>query len=219
MTDRPQGRHSERSLISADGWYSSAHRYDSPNFDARPDGEAVTLLVIHNISLPAGQFDTAHVPDLFTNRIDYAAHESFESLRGLRVSAHFLVRRDGRVVQFVSADQRAWHAGVSTFDGRENCNAFSVGIEVEGSDFVPFAPEQYEALVTLARALLVRYPVSAIMGHEHIAPGRKTDPGPCFDWPKFTNLLTDSHEKIPVLAHTHRPVRIVSSLAEVKLSD
>ncbi|TFW27835.1 1,6-anhydro-N-acetylmuramyl-L-alanine amidase AmpD [Massilia arenosa] len=217
MTDRPPDEHDERSLISADGWYSSAHRYDSPNFDARPSGEAVTLLVIHNISLPAGQFGTPHVPDLFTNRIDFSAHATFDSLRGVQVSAHFLVRRDGRVVQFVSADQRAWHAGVSSFEGRENCNAFSVGIEVEGSDFVPFAAAQYVSLVTLARALLVRYPITAIMGHEHIAPGRKTDPGPWFDWPKFTNLLTDSHEKKPVLAHTHRPVRIVSSLAEVKL--
>jgi AmpD protein len=207
----------ERTAFSADGWYAAARRYDSPNCDARPAGAQVSLLVIHNISLPAGEFGTPHVPDLFTNRVDFSAHGSFASLQGVQVSAHFLVRRDGRVVQFVSADRRAWHAGVSSFEGRDNCNAFSVGVEVEGSDHVPFEAAQYSALVTLARVLLVRYPITAIMGHEHIAPGRKTDPGPFFEWEKFANLLTKSHEKRPVLAPTHRALRIVSSLAEVKL--
>jgi AmpD protein len=184
----------QTAIIGADGWCPQAARYDSPNFDARPAGTQVELLVIHNISLPAGRFGGPHIADLFTNRVDFAADPSFADLRGLTVSAHFLVRRDGRVIQFVSCNERAWHAGVSCFDGREQCNDFSVGIEVEGSDFVVFTPAQYEALAVLTQALAARYPLAAATGHQHIAPGRKTDPGPCFDWDLYMQKLTHDHQ-------------------------
>ena len=177
-----------RYTIDNDGWCPQAHRYDAPFYDARPDGTAIDLLVIHNISLPAGQFGTPHVADLFTGRLDYNADPSFASLRGVEVSAHFLIRRDGRVVQFVGAGQRAWHAGLSVFQGRPQCNGFSIGIEVEGADLVPFETAQYTALAGLTRALQAAYPLRAVCGHEHIAPGRKTDPGPCFDWAAYQRL-------------------------------
>jgi AmpD protein len=168
-----------------DGWLPQATRYDSPNFDARPDPADITLLVIHNVSLPAGCFGGPHVSDLFTGRIDYNADPSFADLRGLKVSSHFLVRRDGRVIQYVSANERAWHAGVSSFRGREKCNDYSIGIELEGSDLVPFEEAQYEALVALTLALQQHYPLTDVQGHEHIAPGRKTDPGPLFNWERY----------------------------------
>ncbi|MCG2583419.1 1,6-anhydro-N-acetylmuramyl-L-alanine amidase AmpD [Massilia sp. TS11] len=173
----------------AAGWYGPAWRYPSPNCDDRPAGAAIDLLVIHNASLPLGQFGTPHLLDLFTNRVDFTADPSFESLRGLTVSAHFLVRRDGRIIQFVPTALSAWHAGVSSHRGREACNGFSVGIEMEGSDFVPFTPAQYTALASLTAALLAAHPISAIAGHQHIAPGRKTDPGPYFDWARYAAML------------------------------
>jgi AmpD protein len=168
--------------IGADGWCPQARRYDSPYFDARPDPAGISLLVVHNISLPGGQWGGPHVSDLFTGRIDYNAHPSFADLRGLKVSSHFFIRRDGRVIQYVSANDRAWHAGRSAFRGREKCNDFSIGIELEGSDDAPFEAAQYHALAGLTLALQRRYPLTDVQGHEHIAPGRKTDPGPCFDW-------------------------------------
>jgi len=157
----------------------------SPNADARPEGAVVSLLVIHNISLPPGQFGGPEVIDLFLNRLDVSTHPWLERLRGLRVSAHFLVRRDGGVIQFVSCRQRAWHAGVSAFDGRPACNDFSIGIEVEGADVLPYEDAQYAALARLTRWLRAHYPLQAVRGHEHIAPGRKTDPGPAFDWARY----------------------------------
>lgn len=157
----------------------------SPNTDTRPDGEQVSLLVLHNISLPPGEFGGPHVEGLFTNTLDYTAHPWLERLRGLHVSAHFFVRRDGEVVQFVSTEARAWHAGVSHFAGRERCNDFSLGIELEGTDVLPYTDAQYDALESLTAALRARYPLVHAMGHEHIAPGRKTDPGPAFDWQRF----------------------------------
>lgn len=172
-----------------DGWFRLAEIKPSPNFDARPDGYVPELLVIHNISLPAGQFSTSYIDDLFLNQLDLSAHPDFEQLRDVRVSAHFLIRRDGCLVQFVSTDQRAWHAGVSQFMGRERCNDFSIGIELEGSDFVPFEPAQYDTLVKLTSVLLQQYPLKHIVGHSDIAPDRKTDPGPFFDWSKYNNLL------------------------------
>jgi AmpD protein len=206
--------------IGADGWCEGALRYDSPNFDARPAGMAVELLVIHNISLPAGRFGGPHIADLFTNRVDFAADPSFADLRGLTVSAHFLVRRDGRVLQFVSCNARAWHAGVSSFGGREQCNDFSVGIEMEGSDHVAFSPAQYESLAALTLALAARYPLAAVQGHEHVAPGRKTDPGPFFDWEMFAQSVAAAAEKLPqnsaVLVPAHRLVGVVSALKNVK---
>ena len=184
--------------IAADGWCPQARHYPSPFHDDRPDGAAITLLVIHNISLPAGQFGTPHVADLFTGRLDYNADPSFASLRGVEVSAHFLVRRDGGVVQFVGTHRRAWHAGLSAFDGREQCNGFSIGIELEGTDQVPFEDAQYAALAGLTLALAEVHPLSAVRGHEHIAPGRKTDPGPCFDWRRYrVSVLTNPQLGFP----------------------
>ncbi|MGI2261404.1 1,6-anhydro-N-acetylmuramyl-L-alanine amidase AmpD [Shewanella sp. GXUN23E] len=166
------------------GWYPQAKVVRSPHFNARPAAE-VSLLVIHNISLPAGQFGTPYVDALFCGTLDCHAHESFADLQGLEVSAHFLIRRDGELVQYVSCDERAWHAGVSSFQGRSHCNDFAVGIELEGTDNLPFTKEQYQQLVGLTDWLMGRYPqitASRIVGHSDIAPGRKTDPGPCFDW-------------------------------------
>ncbi|WP_454688321.1 1,6-anhydro-N-acetylmuramyl-L-alanine amidase AmpD [Achromobacter aloeverae] len=157
----------------------------SPNFNERPRGTEVSLLVIHNISLPPGEFGGPYIEGLFCNRLDYGAHPWFERLRGLRVAAHFLVRRDGAVQQFVSTDKRAWHAGASRLGKREGCNDFSVGIELEGTDVLPYTDEQYATLARLTSALKARYPLVHVWGHEHIAPGRKTDPGPAFDWPRF----------------------------------
>lgn len=157
----------------------------SPNQDARPNGEDPYLLVLHNISLPPGAFGGTEVADLFLNRLDYGSHPWLPRLRGLRVSAHFFVRRDGGVIQFVASTRRAWHAGVSVFEGRERCNDFSLGIELEGTDFEPYTGAQYAALARLNAALRARHPLRAVRGHEHIAPGRKTDPGPCFDWERY----------------------------------
>lgn len=157
----------------------------SPNHDARPRGDDAFLLVMHNISLPPGLFGGTEVVDLFLNRLDYTAHPWLERLRGLRVSAHFFVRRDGGIVQFVSTQKKAWHAGVSAFEGRERCNDFSIGIEMEGTDTTPYTAAQYQALTGLLPALRAAHPIRAVRGHEHIAPGRKTDPGPSFDWGRF----------------------------------
>src|SRR5690606_36779019 len=155
-------------LISADGWADGVARIASDNCDARPPDVSVDLLVIHNISLPPGQFGGDSVIRLFTNRLDCAAHPYFERLRGLRVSAHFLIRRNGAIVQCVSCDRRAWHAGASSFRGRARCNDFSIGVEVEGSDTAPYAAAQYVALLELTLALERRYPLAAVAGHEHI---------------------------------------------------
>jgi AmpD protein len=171
--------------VGADGWCNNVLRMVSPNFDARPRGAKIDLLVVHNISLPPGKFGGSFIADLFANRLDYGADPYFEQLRALRVSSHFLVRRDGAVLQFVSADDRAWHAGASSFGGREQCNDFSIGVELEGTDFHAFADAQYETLAGLTLALQAGYPLSDVTGHEHIAPGRKTDPGPHFDWSRF----------------------------------
>ena len=166
----------------AGGWYRCARRLDSPNHGPRPVGSLVDLLVIHSISLPPGQYGGSEIMQLFTNTLDWAAHAYFESIRGIRVSAHFLVRRNGELWQFVDCDQRAWHAGVSRYRGRENCNDDSIGIELEGVEGEAFEPAQYESLRALAAALAVRYPIAHVAGHEHIAPGRKGDPGSGFDW-------------------------------------
>jgi AmpD protein len=168
-----------------DGWCEGAQHLPSPNADARPEGSEISLLVIHNISLPPDQFGGPFIADLFLNRLDYDADPYFEQLKPLRVSAHFLIRRDGMVMQFVAAGARAWHAGVSAFDGRQRCNDFSIGIELEGSDFRPFDERQYEALAQLTVALTMAYPLKNIVGHEDIAPDRKTDPGPFFDWDAY----------------------------------
>ena len=164
----------------------------SPNCDARPEGTAITLVVIHNISLPPGRFGGSAIAELFTNRLDSDKHPYFATVARLRVSAHFLIGREGALTQFVPCARRAWHAGASSWRGRENCNDFSVGIELEGADDVPYAAPQYLALVALIAALRRAYPSlrnAAVVGHSDIAPGRKTDPGPAFDWPKLNQLL------------------------------
>ena len=169
--------------VDADGWVRGARALASPNFEARPLGAVPTLLVIHNISLPPGEFGGAAIADLFLNRLDCDAHPYYDQhLRGLRVSSHFVIRRDGVLEQFVSCEARAWHAGVSNFFGRERCNDFSIGIELEGADTSPFESSQYETLAALVTALVARYPIDALAGHSDIAPGRKTDPGPHFEW-------------------------------------
>ncbi len=163
----------------------------SPNCDERPPQSAITLAVVHAISLPPNQFGGKGVEQLFTNSLDPAAHPYYASLEGLRVSAHFLVRRDGSVIQFVPCGKRAWHAGVSSWRGRERCNDFSVGIELEGCDELPFEAAQYESLARLLDALARRYPLGDVAGHADIAPGRKTDPGPHFEWSRLSALLAE----------------------------
>lgn len=157
----------------------------SPNHDDRPAGQDACLLVLHNISLPPGQFGWPEIIDFFQNRLNYESHPWLERLRDMRVSAHFLIRRDGGIVQFVSTHARAWHAGVSVFEDRERCNDFSIGIELEGTDTLPYTDAQYATLQRLLPTLRARHPLKAVRGHEHIAPQRKTDPGPAFDWKRF----------------------------------
>src|SRR5512132_1716286 len=157
----------------------------SPHFDDRPPGTPVSLIVLHNISLPPGEFGGPWIDDLFLGRLDAEAHPYFREIEGLRVSAHFLIRRDGELVQYVPTGLRAWHAGASTWMGRERCNDFSIGIELEGADDVPFAEPQYDTLAALTRALFARYGILALAGHSDIAPGRKTDPGPWFEWERY----------------------------------
>lgn len=170
-----------------DGWLPGAQRIPSPNFDERPADMAVCLVVVHAISLPPGEFGGQGIVDLFTNQLDPQAHPYYREIADMRVSAHFLIRRDGRLIQFVSVAHRAWHAGVSTWDGRERCNDFSIGIELEGCDELPFTAVQYLTLNALLADLSRRYPLQAVVGHSDIAPGRKTDPGPDFDWCKLDN--------------------------------
>ena len=171
--------------MSPDGWCPEITRAPCTNFDARPLDTAISLLVIHNISLPPGQFGGDYIEALFANTLDCDVHPYFEQLRGLKVSAHFLVRRDGSALQFVATTQRAWHAGTSQFNGRERCNDFSIGIELEGSDDQHFTDAQYKTMASLTQALASHHPLSHVAGHEHIAPGRKTDPGPFFDWQRY----------------------------------
>jgi N-acetyl-anhydromuramoyl-L-alanine amidase len=185
-----KARGPRRLAIDADGYANLAQRIRSPNFDARPAGAAVELIVIHGISLPPGEFGGDGIERLFTNRVDPEADPFYATIAGLRVSAHFLVRRDGRLVQFVSCDDRAWHAGVSRFRGRERCNDFSIGIELEGTDDVPYEAAQYRMLARLLKALARRYPIGHVAGHSAIAPGRKTDPGPAFDWDRLRRQMT-----------------------------
>lgn len=174
---------------SAGAWLARARRVDSPNFDARPAGQTIDLLVVHHISLPPGVFRGDAVERLFTNALETGAHPFFEGLAGLRVSAHFFVRRDGELVQFVDCDARAWHAGQSVFQGRQRCNDFSIGVELEGDGESCFTAAQYRRLARLTRALRARYPLRWVAGHCDVAPGRKSDPGPLFDWSRYVASL------------------------------
>ena len=164
------------------GWYRFAHRIASPNFGPRPQGATIDLVVVHSISLPPGVYGGDEVQRLFTNTLDWEAHPYFKTIQGMQVSAHFFIRRDGALLQFVGCDDRAWHAGPSSYRGRTNCNDDSVGIELEGLEGESFESAQYDTLSAVCASLAQHYPIRHIAGHEHIAPGRKKDPGARFDW-------------------------------------
>ena len=181
------------------GWHPQAQRLESPNFGARPSQACIDLLVIHSISLPPGQYGGDAVQRLFTNQLDWDAHPYFQSIRGLEVSSHFYIRRDGTLLQFVSCDDRAWHAGQSAYRGRANCNDDSIGIELEGLEGELFESAQYASLARLSQALARQYPIAHIAGHEHIAPGRKQDPGSGFDWAVLKSLTDFSDQCFPLV--------------------
>ncbi len=180
------------------GWSQAAQRLDSPNFGVRPAHACVDLIVLHSISLPPGQYGGNEVLALFTNTLDWQAHPYFQQIRGLEVSSHFFIRRNGELWQFVSCDDRAWHAGVSSYRGRSNCNDDSIGIELEGLEGDLFEDAQYVQLAQLCSAIMQRYPIAHIAGHEHIAPGRKQDPGPGFDWHRLQKTLVLAPRYLPL---------------------
>lgn len=184
------------------GWYSLAAHMVSPNFGARPADTPIDLVVLHSISLPPGQYGGPEVLQLFTNQLDWQAHPYFMQMQGLTVSAHFFIRRNGELWQCVSCDDRAWHAGVSSYLGKDNCNNHSIGIELEGLEGDPFEPAQYDCLQHLTTALLRHYPIAHIAGHEHVASGRKNDPGPGFDWGRFQQGLALASEYLPLSVTT-----------------
>ena len=171
------------------GWYAFARRLPSPNFGPRPAAAPVDLIVVHSISLPPGEYGGQEVQQLFTNTLDWSAHPYFRQIEGIQVSSHFYIRRNGELWQFVGCDDRAWHAGQSQYRGRDNCNDDSIGIELEGLEGEAFDPAQYETLADLCAAIAQHYPIEHVAGHEHIAPGRKLDPGPCFEWKALQNAL------------------------------
>ncbi len=172
----------------------------SPNFGPRPGTHPTDLIVIHSISLPPGEYGGPAIGQLFTNQLDFDAHPYFQQIRGLKVSAHFLIRRSGQLIQFVSCDQRAWHAGVSAYRGREQCNDDSIGIELEGLEGLSFEEAQYESLSALCAALGQHYPIAHVAGHEHVAPGRKKDPGAGFDWRLLRQSLAWPHQCFPPIS-------------------
>ncbi len=190
MGKRNAERKARSAPIAVDpaGIVRAAAQTPSPNCDERPAGVPVTLLVVHNISLPPGEFGGTGIVELFTNRLDPACHPYYAQIASLAVSSHFLIRRDGTLVQFVPCGKRAWHAGQSSWRGRERCNDFSIGVELEGTDELPYETTQYAMLARLTRALMRRYPIAHVAGHSDIAPGRKTDPGPAFDWDRYRRL-------------------------------
>ncbi len=181
----------------ADGWWRGATRVPSPNFGPRPAGARVDTVVLHSISLPPGEYGGDGIERLFTNTLDWSAHPYFETIRGLEVSAHFVVRRDGTVLQFVSVDDRAWHAGRSHWDGRDAANDWSIGVELEGLEGDAFEPAQYAALARLLPAIDHIRGIRHVVGHEHVAPGRKIDPGPGFDWRELAARLRWDADRIP----------------------
>lgn len=184
--------------VNEDHKLAGAAYLESPNQDARPDDSSVDVVVLHAISLPPGIYGKGHIKSLFTNSLDFSVDASFESLKDMRVSSHLLIERDGEITQFVPFHRRAWHAGVSSYRGRTNCNDFAIGIELEGSDSDIFTEIQYFNLVTIIQALMKKYSAisySGIVGHEEVAPGRKWDPGSGFEWPRFMDLLYSSGAK------------------------
>ncbi len=177
-----------------DGWLDGVRRVESPNYSERPQADGVDLLIIHGISLPLGEYGGSYIDALFCNRLDPAVHSSFAEITDLKVSAHLLIRRDGEIVQYVPLHKRAWHAGKSLFHGRQACNDFSIGIELEGCDDEPYEAAQYNALVKVTRTLMKFYPAitpQRVVGHCDVSPGRKSDPGPAFDWTYYRMLLDD----------------------------
>lgn len=190
-----------------DGWWSSAQRLDSPNFGERPSQSQIDLLVIHSISLPPGVYGGPEIEALFTNQLDWDAHPYFTQIRDMQVSSHFVIRRDGGLMQFVSCEKRAWHAGVSHYRGRDNCNDDSIGIELEGLEGELFASAQYDTLSVLCTELVNHYPIAHIAGHEDIAPGRKLDPGAGFDWQLLQEKLILSNTFFP-------PVRLGDKISK-----
>lgn len=179
------------------GWHRAAQRLESPNQGERSADAAIDLIVVHSISLPPGEYGTGAVQQLFTNTLDWDAHPYFQSIRGLQVSSHFLIARTGALWQFVDCDRRAWHAGRSSYRGRGECNDDSIGIELEGLEGLPFEPAQYDTLAALSQDIAQRYPIAHIAGHEHIAPGRKQDPGPGFDWALVQKALGWPLQRFP----------------------
>lgn len=179
------------------GWHPQAQCLSSPNFGLRPAGALIDLIVVHSISLPPGQYGGDAVQRLFTNQLDWDAHPYFQGIRGLEVSSHFYIQRNGSLWQFVSCNHRAWHAGASQYRGKSNCNDDSVGIELEGLEGEHFEDAQYQCLAELCHELKQHYPIAHIAGHEHIAPGRKLDPGPGFEWPRLQKLLDFPPQAFP----------------------
>ena len=186
-----------RQLLWDGGWYRHARHQPSPNFGPRPPGACIDLLVVHSISLPPGRYGGPEVLQLFANTLDWDAHPYFQQIRGLEVSSHFLIRRDGSLWQFVSCDDRAWHAGASCWRERSNCNDDSIAVELEGLEGDTFESAQYQALAELGEAIRLQYPLAHVAGHEHIAPGRKQDPGPGFDWRRLQQLTHWPREWFP----------------------
>ncbi len=187
-----QCHNSSEPFILVDGWLSPVKKLLSPNANQRPDIDDVSLLVIHNISLPPEQFGDAYIEHFFCNQLDASRHPYFREIASLLVSAHFLITRKGELIQFVSTQERAWHAGQSHFGGRDNCNDFSIGIELEGADRIPYSKQQYQTLADVTKVLMNKYPQitqQRIVGHSAIAPDRKTDPGEAFDWKKYYSML------------------------------
>jgi AmpD protein len=177
-----------RIAVDRAGIVRTAAQVPSPNCDERPLGTEIALVVVHGISLPPGEFGGPGIVELFTNRLDPRAHPFYRKIAGLEVSSHFLIRRDGTLMQFVPCGKRAWHAGASSWRGRDRCNDFSIGVELEGTDDAPYEAVQYATLARLTRALRRRYPIAEVVGHSDVAPGRKTDPGPGFAWEKYRRL-------------------------------
>ena len=186
------------------GWYRFAHHCASPNFGPRPATASVDLVLLHSISLPPGSYGGTGVQDLFCNRLDWDAHPYFQKIRGLEVSSHFFIERSGALWQFVSCDARAWHAGVSRFQDRDNCNNFSIGVELEGLEGDLFEDAQYDTLQALMPALASQYPIANVCGHEHVAPGRKEDPGAGFDWVRLSRALAQPDWCFPAHPPKHR---------------
>jgi AmpD protein len=181
------------------GWYGYARRLESPNFGPRPSDAAIDLIVVHSISLPPGEYGGQQVQQLFTNTLDWNAHPYFKQIEGMQVSSHFYIRRNGELWQFVGCDDRAWHAGQSQYRGRANCNDDSIGIELEGLEGDAFEAAQYETLADVCAAIAQRYPIEHVAGHEHIAPGRKQDPGARFDWKALRNALGWAGDRFPAM--------------------